>query len=215
MSTGEIILIVVVLIIVLAVMFKYKAIEAAIFDNGTDDYEPIGDISLKLCIAIGAVIGIVAFVGEMFTNRSPGSLGFSNIWGILFNGLPYVAFLTMSVSVYNVIMAETSIGRMIGRSLFVIVACLIGAFGGVVASVLAILAIFLYLIIAFALKVFFGMNAPTPSMGNNKENEEVLKITDEHGYERILKDIGMGKYKDDKGDRWRSSGYGTVERDID
>lgn len=212
MSTGEIILIVVVLIVVLAVMFKYKAIEAAIFDNGGDDYEPIGDISLKLCIAIGAVIGIVAFVGEMFTNRAPGSLGFSNIWGILFNGLPYVAFLTMSVSVYNVIMAETSIGRMIGRSLFVIVACFIGAFGGAVASFLAILAIFLYLIIAFALKVFFGMNAPTPSMGGSSETDEKVE-TDEHGMTYRLKKDSNGDWRDHRGRRWRERCMGGMELD--
>lgn len=205
MSTGEIILIIVVLVVVLAVMLKYKAIEAAIFDNGEEDFEPIGDVSLKICIAIGAAIGVIAFVGDMFTNRAPATFGFSNVWGILFNGLPYVAFLTMSVSVYNVIMEETSIGRMIGRSLFVIVACFIGAFGGAVASFLAILAILIYLAIVFILKVFFGMAAPTPKIGGSSEAEEIV-ISDENGMTHRLRKGADGRRYDESGRPWRETG---------
>lgn len=51
------------------------------------------------------------------------------------------------------------------------------------------------------------------SRSSDGQDEDTYKIIDEHGYERTLKNDGLNTYRDDKGDRWKSDGWGNVTRD--
>lgn len=51
------------------------------------------------------------------------------------------------------------------------------------------------------------------SDGTDSSAEEELTVTDEHGYERKLKDVGLGRYQDDRGDYWKSDGWNSVSRE--
>lgn len=158
----EIFIGIVMLIVMIVVMFKYKTVEAAIFDNGDTDYHSIGDDSMKMCIVCGAAVGATAFIYQIINDRTAFSLGFSSIWGIIVNGLPYAAFACISASVYKACTTETTPGRMVGRSLFVITACLLGMAGGAAGSVIAIVAIVFIAIISVFFKTAFSGGGTTP-----------------------------------------------------
>lgn len=54
---------------------------------------------------------------------------------------------------------------------------------------------------------------PHPVPRAESADEEELTIKDEHGYERKLKDVGFGRYQDDRGDYWKSDGWNSVSRE--
>lgn len=208
----EIFIGIVMLIVMIVVMFKYKTVEAAIFDNGDTDYHSIGDDSMKMCIVCGAAVGATAFIYQIINDRTAFSLGFSSIWGIIVNGLPYAAFACISASVYKACTTETTPGRMVGRSLFVITACLLGMAGGAAGSVIAIVAIVFIAIISVFFKTAFSGGGTTPKNSGNTNNDYDAKTTDEDGWERKLKKNGAFTYLDDKGREWEEDGFGNVRR---
>lgn len=96
------------------------------------------------------------------------------------------------------------------------------------AATAVVLGQFIYLLIIVMLVVFVlqGLSSSSgrssgsqsyessgDSSGYNPDDDYVGTIKDENGYERKLKDTGFGTYQDDKGDRWKDSGWGSVERD--
>ena len=200
---------IIILIAVLAIIFKYDAIERGLFDKGEPDYEPIGNKTMKFCLFCGAVMGIVTVISGFANNKSPFTDGFSSIWGIIVNGLPYVAFAAISASIYKTCLSETSAGRIAARAAFITTACLIGLAGGFAGSIIAIIALIFLAVISAFFKTSF--NLKTSSKQSN-DNDYDATLTDEHGFERKLRHEGLNSYRDDKGDRWEDTGMGNMVR---
>ncbi len=199
------------IIIVMALLvYKYEKIEAAIFGNVETNFSSIGGDTIKLSIVCGGLVGAVGFIYQGIFDRSAFSLGFSSIWGCVVNGLPYIAFIFISYCVYKVLMSEASIGGKIGRSLFIIVASLIGMIGGAILSILAIAVIVFFIVMSLFSKVAFSGSGATTSVGPKDDYDATT--TDENGYERKLKKTGACTYRDDKGDYWEDDGLGFVKR---
>ncbi len=211
MDTTSIIIIIVVAILLGSIMFKYSAIESFLFNKGDGEFFPIGDIAMKVCIATGAIAGATGLIYSAINDESIFSVGFSSIWGIICNGLPYVAFAVISFCVYMICTVETTVVRMILRSLFLVVSCVLGIIGGVIASIIAIVLIIFAMFISILFKTSPFGGAGSSSKESN--NDYDATITDENGYERKLRDVGCGRYQDDKGDYWRDSGLDRVERE--
>ncbi len=205
---------IVLLIIVAGIMFKYAALENMLFGSG-EDYVPIGNTTMKICIGTGALVAVVAFIYQIINNESPYTHGVDSIWGIICNVLPYFAFAAISYCVYRVCVTESSVGRMIARSLFVVFSGVICLAGAAIGSIMVIVILTVLAILYIMLKVWLGGGASSSSSSSssNQEEEETYKITDENGWERTLKPHGFNTYKDDKGDYWKDNGNGTVSRD--
>lgn len=212
---AQIILSIVAVIAILFFIKKYAAIDAKLFDNGVDEFKPLGKITVYVSVCLGALIGFIVAIYSMFGDGNPFKLGFSS-WGIVCNIVPYLLFACIAVGFYLAFANETTRGRRIARALFMMFACIIGFAGGVAGSILVLVALFLWMI----LKVVFAMltdgassaaaAAPEPLP---QAEEYDAKTIDEHGFERKLKSTGFGGYVDDRGDRWKDAGNDTVVRD--
>lgn len=84
-------------------------------------------------------------------------------------------------------------------------------------AVIVIVIIMIWLIITLLSGAISGAlsskGSSSSSWSSGGQDEDTYKITDEHGYERTLKHEGLNTYRDDKGDRWKSDGWGNVTRD--
>lgn len=202
---------VVVIGIIVAIIYKYGAIERAMFGGDDPDFVSVGSGTMKLCVLCGAIMGIASVVGGMITDKAPIAQGFSSTWGIVTNGAAITAFASIAVSIYKVFMAETSAGRIAGRTAWVVVACLIGLGGGFAGSVIALVVLALLAILSAFLKT--SLMPKMPSGGSSREGDYDATTTDEMGFERKLRNNGPGSYRDDQGRSWRDAGGGRVERD--
>lgn len=188
---------------------KYASIDAKLFDNGS--YVPMGSVCLYISICLGAIMGFVVAIYSMVCSENPFDLGFSS-WGIVCHIIPYLLFLTISVCFYRAFSVEAKLSRCIWRSLFMLVACLLGFIGGVLGSVITLLFVCLWV----ALKVILAMlggSSSRSSRSSSKEEEYDATITDESGFERKLKETSYDTYVDDKGDRWKKVDGGHVVRE--
>ncbi len=211
METGSIILIIAVAVLLGAIMFKYSAIEAYFFDRGDGEYVSIGNKAMKMSITIGALVGVTALAYKLFYDRSAFDEGLSSVWGIICNAVPYVGFAIIGYCVYNICMTESTVGRIVARSLFVVISCVLGMIGGAIASILAIMIVILLVFLSALLKV--NLMGGGSGSSKSKEDNYDATTTDENGFERKLKDVGFGRYQDDKGDYWKDSAPGRVERE--
>ena len=201
---------IVITILVALLVYKYEAIEAMIFDREDLNFSSIGGDTIKLCTLCGALVGAVEFIYQTILDRSAFSLGYSSIWGFIVNGLPYVAFGFVSFCVYKVFILEVSLGWKIGRSLFIVVASVMGMIGGAIVSVLAIVVIVLFFILTVFTKSSFSGSGVTAKA--NSSNDYDATTVDENGFERKLKKTGAFSYRDDKGNEWEDDGLGKKKK---
>ncbi len=196
-----------------AVMFKYDSIEAYFFNKNDGSFLSIGNKAMKICVSVGALVGATAFIYQMVANESAFSLGLSSVWGFICNGLPYIAFAVVAYCLYKVCMIETSTKRIVLRSIFLVLSCVLGMIGGAIASVVAIVVVIFVVLISAIFKINLSGGSGSGGSGGSSSDDYDSKITDESGNERKLKDVGFGRYQDDKGDYWKSSGFNSVERE--
>lgn len=212
--------IIIAVVAVIALYFfikKYSAIDAKLFENGVDEFVPMGKIAVYISVCLGALIGFVVALYSMFStgNDNPFELGFSS-WGIVCNIIPYLLFASIAGCFYQAFANETTWSRRFVRAFFMLFACLFGFVGGIIGSILVLVVLFLW----FLLKLVFAMLTGSASSGSSgsstpasPEEQYDAVTTDEHGFERKLKSTGIGSYVDDKGDYWKDAENGKVMRD--
>lgn len=209
---AQIILAIVVVIAILFFIKKYAAIDAKLFNRGAEEFQPMGKVSVYISVCLGALIGFIVTIYSMFGDGNPFALGFTS-WGIVCNIIPFLLFATIAVCFYMAFAHETTWGRRVARALFMTVACTLGFVGGIIGSILVLVALFVWVL----LKVIFAMLTDSASSNSSKpattEEQYDATTTDEYGFERKLKSTGFGGYIDDKGDRWKDADNGKVVRD--
>lgn len=187
-------------------LLKYKDVESRKFGDKVHAHPRFATVTVVLAMIVGAVFMIAAVLED-------------DLWVMLL-GATFLVYL-MALQVAESVMASNTLGtafKRFGLLLgFTLASFVIGAVTSVVlVAVLAILAIMLVIYVILAL-VSGALSASGTSSrrsgGSNNSTEEELTVTDEHGYERKLKDVGLGRYQDDKGDYWKSDGWNSVSRE--
>ena len=77
--------IIIAIVAIIALFFfikKYASIDAKLFDNGEENYVPMGRVCLYISICLGAIMGFVVAIYSMVCSENPFDLGFSS-WGIV------------------------------------------------------------------------------------------------------------------------------------
>lgn len=188
---------------------KFSTIECYIFGNGDkDEYgAESGEIFLIISIAFAALASAWLLLVNVF------NLDFSKEM-IVYAGVGLVAvdiFAAMAHAMFN----STSIGRMLGKMLFMAVSCVIGALMGVAGSVI-VFAILALMFALFVLKAMLsgGLNTSSSSSNSNSPaNDDVeISVEGELGVRRA-KDLGGGTYRDNCGDTWTRKFDGTLVKD--
>lgn len=143
-----------------------------------------------------------------------------DIEGMLFADADFLVYL-MALQMTESVMVSDTLGtafKRFGLLLgFTLASFVIGAVTSVVlVAIVVILAVLL--VIYVILSVASGSLSASGSSrrkrgGSDSADEEELTIKDEHGYERKLKDVGFGRYQDDRGDYWKSDGWNSVSRE--
>lgn len=187
-------------------LLKYKDVESRKFGDKVHAHPRFATVTVVLAMIVGAVFMIAAVLED-------------DLWVMLL-GATFLVYL-MALQVAESVMASNTLGtafKRFGLLLgFTLASFVIGAVTSVVlVAVLAILAIMLVIYVILGL-VSGALSASGTSSrrsgGSNNSTEEELTVTDEHGYERKLKDVGLGRYQDDKGDYWKSDGWNSVSRE--
>lgn len=185
---------------------KFDNIDRTIMGGNSGNYESYGVSVVYLSAALGAILGTLYFYHEVI-NKS-GSTNIYVGWGIL------LILLLACSAILQAVIYENNFSRILGKSIFMFFSCAIafavGAVGSVVVICILVLMLILY-VIGGALSS--SGSSHSSSSSNSQEDDHDATITDEHGYERKLKDNGFGSYRDDKGDYWSKNGDGTVSRD--
>lgn len=185
---------------------KFEYIDNSVMSSDDKNYESYGLSIVYLSAAVGAILGTSYFYHEII-NKS-GHLNIYLEWSVI------IMLLLACSAMLQAIVFENKISRILGKSVFMIFSCAIafavGAVGSVVVICILVLMLILY-VIGGALSS--SGSSHSSSSSNSQEDDHDATITDEHGYERKLKDNGFGSYRDDKGDYWSKNGDGTVSRD--
>lgn len=209
--------IIIAIVAVIAILFfikKYTTIDDKLFNNGVDEFKPMGKVAVYVSVCLGAIIGFVVAIYSMFGEGNPFALGFTS-WGIVCNIVPYLLIACIAVCFYMAYANERTPNRRLGRALFMTVACLLGFVGGFVGSILVLVALLLWLLLKLVLTMLTdgaSSSSKAPEAPAAEEQYDAT-TTDEHGFERKLKSTGFGGYIDDKGDHWKDADNGTVVRD--
>lgn len=174
----------------------------------------------SVTILLAGLCGVFGAGGDSVAMVLMGSANFT-----LSNYCGGILMLVMlwGLDVYESIVVSETSGIALRRSLLLL-GIMLAAFAlGILLSivVIAIVAFVIGLFImsgAFA-AAFDSMTGSSSSSSSGpscpqESGPQKYKITDENGCERILEDQGFGKFKDDRGDYWKSDGYGRVTRDI-
>lgn len=184
---------------------KFDYIDQTIMGGDNNDYESYGISVVYLSAFVGAIFGTLYFYYEVINKDSYINFKY---WGSVL-----MLLLTCS-AILQAVIYENKFSRILGKSIFMIISCgialAVGAVGSVV--VICILAFMLILYVIGGALSSSG-SSHSSSSSNSQEDDHDATITDEHGYERKLKDNGFGSYRDDKGDYWSKNGDGTVSRD--
>lgn len=184
----------------------YKEVESRKFGDKVHAYPNFATVTIVLAMITGVAYAICTIVEEdMVTTLS------------FIPFLLYIMVLQMTESVMVSDTTKTALRRFSLLLGFTLAAFTIGTVTSVVlAAILMILVVLLA--IYFIIKVASGSLSASGSSyrkhnGSDSADEEGLTITDEYGYERKLKDVGFGRYQDDKGDYWKGDGWGYVSRE--
>ncbi|MBQ6064833.1 MAG: hypothetical protein IJK87_14610 [Prevotella sp.] len=149
-----------------------------------------------LSVVIGAIMEIGNAIGGRFI------LGFHGFWSSLCTLLPLLLFAAYSLHVYFVLEAEESIGRIIGRLLFLAGVCVFGFLAGATAMALIFLVICLVIVLVFAILAIDG------------GNPERIKIIGKGLFSRdkIATRNWDGTYTDEDGGHWKKNSNNTVTK---
>ena len=190
---------------------KFPALERALFVSKNDpEAKLMGSATFYIAVCLGAVAGTMGFVYNLATNLNIFDLGFGSPLGLIFNIIPYLLFLDIAVCFYMAFAWESTTARRIARATFLLVSCALGFAGGVIGSILAICIV----ILAFLWKLLLAMMGVKPDNKKHENKEEEYDATvNEDGFERKLKEVGINRYQDDKGDYWVSDNDGSVRRE--
>lgn len=188
-------------------LLKYRDVESRKFGDKVHAHPRFATVTVVLAMIMGVVAAIVVIL--------EGDVG-AILLGCAFF-LVYLMALQMAESVMVADTLKTAFKRFGLLLGFTLASFVIGAVTSVVlVAVLAILAIMLVIYVILGL-VSGALSASGISSrrsgGSNNSTEEELTVTDEHGYERKLKDVGLGRYQDDRGDYWKSDGWNSVSRE--
>lgn len=198
------IVLIVLFILALLLVIKYNKIDTALFGYVRKDakYVPFGQKSILASAACGAVMAVGVVMKKIFNMNW-------EVEGYVVAGI-LLLIIVVSYNVYRSFTLMPTMGSAIGKSIFLLCTSIIGAAVGVVGSLIIIGLLILYLILMVFTGALSGGNSTTSSYNNEPEYDATT--TDESGFERKLRESGSG-YIDDKGDRWKSSGYNEVTRD--
>lgn len=122
----------------------FDRIDASLFSSTDENYEPFGTITVAICCFAGAVAAGGVFIESMF------NFG----WQMQSVHLiaAYIGALCLAYCVYNAIVRMQSVGAVIGKIVFMWIACgiggLVGALGAVAVICILILVAVLYLLAA-------------------------------------------------------------------
>lgn len=124
----------------------FNTIDASLFASTDEEYEPFGMITVAVCGFAGALAAGGEFIDSMF------KLGW-NMMNIHMMAA-YVGAVCLAYCVYNAIVRMRSVGAIIGKIVFLWVACgigaLVGALGAVVVICALVIMVILYVLSAMA-----------------------------------------------------------------
>lgn len=200
MGTLEIIIAIVIGLAILALTFKFHDIDEFLFSHFVYGYESIGDVTQPICSLVGAIVGTISVIYGLINGQTPYEIHHDSIWKMVVIWLPVIPILFISVSVYFVCMKERTVERVIIRSLYLIVVCILSFIGGVLASVIALLCVALF-IVGFVLSHGgSGRSSSSSSRSSDTEGEYSMQNT-EDGLKNLYNE-GNGLYRDDNGHRY-------------
>lgn len=182
-------------------LLKYRDVENRKFGDKVRAHPHFATVTIVLAM----VIGVISAISTMVDGRI-------SLLGVV-RFMVYLMVLQMAESVMvsdTIGTAFKRFGLLLG---FTLASFVIGALTSVVlAAILAILAILLVIYVVLGSLSASVLSRKECGSSDSAEEEE-LTIKDEHGYERKLKDVGLGRYQDDKGDYWKSDGWNSVSRE--
>lgn len=157
-------------------------------------------VATWLIIVCGAIGGLSCILGD------PDS---SFFWVLLF-----IMGVLMLYGILSILFFSKNRPAILVRLPPFLIFSVIGYFIGIALSVLMIV---LIAILIFSLGVAKGRRSvPDNSVLTTPTQPEepwCATVKDEHGYQRKLKDTGLGSYEDDQGRRWKDDGWNRVRRD--
>lgn len=182
---------------------NFERIENRFFGDG-GECEASSYIFVLISAAIGAIAAAWGIIGNIADFADPLMVSFCGtcvLLGAICCALGHIAFHCYTTA------------QMLGRMLFVTVACIIGAIIGVAGSILVLAALVLIFIL-YVLAVVFSGSGSSSSRGrssNNNDNEVRFSVDGEMG-DRIGRDIGGGTILDNNGDVWEKDDFGNMHK---
>lgn len=210
MGTPQIIIAIIIGIAVLALTFKFSEIDEYLFGHIVFGYKSIGEATQPICAFVGAIVGAISAIFYIIEGQTPYEIHYDSIWKTLVIWLPVIPILFISVSVYFVCMKERTVERVIIRSLYLILVCIISFIGGALTSVIALICVALF-IVGFVLSHGrSGSYSSSSSNSSDSEGEYSMQNT-EDGLKNLYNE-GNGLYRDDNGHRYTGSDGSTKMR---
>lgn len=182
---------------------NFDRIENSFFGDG-GECEASSYIFVLISAAIGAIAAAWAIIGSIADFADPKIVSFAGmcvLLGAIFCALGHIAFHCDSTA------------QMLGRMLFVAVACIIGAIIGAAGSILVLAALVLmfFLYVLGGALSSSGSSSSGGSSSNNNDNEVRFSVDGELG-ERTGRDIGGGTILDNCGDVWEKDCFGNLRK---
>lgn len=152
-----------------------------------------------LSIVVGAVLSLGNIIGGSFL------LGFHGFWSSLCTLIPLLLFAAFSLHIYYILETEERTGRIVGRIVFLSVACVFGFFAGALAMILIFLVLCLFI-------AFFIFGIALGDGGKSGKSDKIeIKDPDIIGTRTATKGL-FGYYTDEYGQRWKKNTDGTVSK---
>ncbi len=149
-----------------------------------------------LSIVVGAVLSLGNLIGGSFL------LGFHGFWSSFCTLIPLLLFASFSLHVYYILESEERTGRIVGRIVFLSVACVFGFFAGALAMILIFLVLCLF-IAFFIFGIVLG--------GGGKDKSDTVEITGPDIIGKRTAKKGLHDYYyDEYGQRWKKNTDGTM-----
>lgn len=151
-----------------------------------------------LSIVVGAVLSLGNLIGGSFL------LGFHGFWSSLCTLIPLLLFAAFSLHIYYILETEKRTGRIVGRIVFLSVACVFGFFSGALAMILIFLVVCLFI-------AFFIFGIALGDGKSDKSDKVEIKGPDIMGSRTATKGL-FGYYTDEYGQRWKKNTDGTMTK---
>lgn len=189
-------IIIIIIALVLGVLFvmKFNKIDELIFSNKEDDQDEhfaYGIESLFFSIIMGALAGGGAFIKNMF------DMDFDITILLLFTLIVIAALASYNILVS--ITLEHTIGRMIGKSIFLLISITLGYCIGIAGAVV---------ILAIATLIFFLYILKTMLLGTG----EKVQVEDGWGNKKTLENGFGGEFRDKWGNKYERDGNDFIQK---